>query len=110
MAQTPTQVTGVTAESSYSAALSAGFLGWSPSSVVDRQLHTVQGGNFRGAWTTLTAYAIGDVVTNGGLYWQATAAVLSSNTTAPSAGATWRDATNKRGAGQVANQLPRTYR
>lgn len=110
MAVTPSQTTGVTAESSYAAGLTAGFIGWSPASVADRLLHTVRGGSVIGAYATLTAYAVGDVVTYNGVRYQAITAVASSNTTVPAVGAVWRNAEDKRGAAQQPNTLYRTYR
>lgn len=98
MATAGTQATGTTSEGGYQSAPAAGFFGWSPQDAVARTAHTVTGGNYKGTYVTLTAYAVGDVVLYSGSTYRAVTAVLASNSTAPVIGAVWSDATNHRGA------------
>jgi hypothetical protein len=101
MATAGTQVTGTTSEGGYTSTPSAGFFGWSPVDAVTRASHAVVGGNYRGTYANSTAYAIGDVVLYNGVTYRAVATVSSSNSTPPSIGATWADATNHRGLAEA---------
>jgi len=104
---TPTQVTGVTAET-IAAAASAGFLGWSPEP--DRSPYTVRNGGYgpaATAYATLTAYAVGKSVTSGGLTYVVRTSVTAANATAPAANASFVNVDNHRGPAEVLSPTAR---
>lgn len=108
MATAGTQVAGVTAET-FTAAQTAGFLGWSPDP--DRTVYHQRGGaGAIVAYTTLTAYTVGQLVSNAGVVYRVLVAVPSSNATPPAAGATWKDATDHRGPAFDATSHRQFYR
>lgn len=98
---TPTQTTGVAAES-LSAAATAGFLGWSPET--DRTQYTVRNGSdgtAAVAYATTTAYAVGKTVTHNGLTYVVKTAVGSGNTTAPPTNSNFVLIDNHKGTAEV---------
>lgn len=100
---TPTQLTYV--ESSAGA---DGYIGASAMPAATRKVFTAQQTGIvrRGAWASLTAYAVGDMVTYGTTAYVALAVVAASNTTPPAAGATWGDLANHKGPLEI--QSPTT--
>lgn len=110
---TPTQATGAAAESVASAA-TAGFLGWSPEA--DRTSYTLRNGSDGSAATayaTLTAYAVGKTVTDGGLTYVVRTAVTSANATPPASNASFVLVDNHRGPAEftdVATRRKQFYR
>jgi len=105
---TPTQVTGTTAES-LAAAATAGFWGWTPEA--DRSSYTLRNGGdgtAAVAYVTLTAYAVGKSVTNGGLTYVVRTAVTAANATPPATNASFMDAGNHRGMAEKLSPTTRT--
>lgn len=109
MATAGTQATGTTSEVPFSTVPAAGFFGWSPQDSVARTAHTVTGGNYRGTYANSTAYAVGDVVTYNGATYRAVAPVGSGNSTAPTLGAVWADASNHRSVAEAATTSHSQY-
>ncbi len=104
---TPTQVAGLASESA-APQQANGFLGWSPEA--DRSSYTVRNGadgTAAAAYTTLTVYAVGKTITDGGLTYVVRTAVTAANATPPASNVSFVLTDNHRGPSENADAVTR---